>query len=362
MNKIEFLTESIRTDEILLENYILRDKETKSLEVEVPIDEKLIVGREYKNFKEACIKNGLISEDSETPKGNTKKKLEKELATLFEWEKRGQKLIVTKVHKKQLQKQDKRRDKAIYVNPIKIILVHSLKNCEGEIYISVNKFIKLLGIFNKKYYDLKVNSDYQEIAIETGIDIHTLKGFKMGSKREAQRIIERALKSMKSQRFLNYMKGRIIVTDDYHCRFATYEEMKVIKRIEEEELKKLNCLNMASLKYKNLENKFYNITKKRFEEEGLDYINYTFYGYSIILYDTTITEQIELLEKEANVVELKRLFKKRLEEFALRRYEREIKKEFDSVGFGEPILEFNPVALSSYILDFQKAIDTFIDI
>lgn len=362
IDAIELVKESIRTNEILLENCILREKETKSLEVEVSEYERLIVGREYKNFKEACVKNGLISENSATPKGNTKKKLEKELATLFEYEKKGQKLIVTKVHKKQLQKKDKRRDKTIYVNPIKVILFYSLKNFKGELYLSVNKFIELLEIFNKKYCDLQIDSDYQEVALETGIDVYTLKGFKIGSKREAQRIIERALKSMKSQRILDYMQGRIIVTNDNNYRFAMPEERRVIQRIEEEELRKLNCFNMASLKYKNLENKFYYRIKQRFQEEGLNYINYTFYGYSIVSHDKTITEQIELLEKESNVVELKGLFKKRLEEFAVGSHAREVKKEFDSVGFGEPILEFNPIASSSYIPNFQKAIDTFIDI
>lgn len=366
IDAIELVKESIRTNKLLLENCILKEKETKKVEVsEDSASEEysvLTVGREYKNFKEACVKNGLIPEDSATPKGNTKKKLEKELGTLFEYQKKGQKLIVTKVHQKQLQKHDKRRDKAIYVNPIKGILFYSLKNLKGELYFSVNKFIELLEIFNKKYCDLQIDSDYQEVASETGIDVHTLKGFKIGSKREAQRIIERALKSMKSQRILDYMQGRIIVTNDNNYRFAMPEERRVIQRIEEEELRKLNCFNMASLKYKNLENKFYYRIKQRFQEEGLEYINYTFYGYSIVSHDKTITEQIELLEKEANVVELKGLLKKRLEEFAIGNHSREVKKEFDSVGFGEPILEFNPIASSSYIPNFQKAIDTFIDI
>ena len=69
---------------------------------------------------------------------------------------------------------------------------------------------------------------------------------------------------------------------------------------------------------------------------------------------------LDAIEKEANVVELKGLFKKRLEEFAVGSHAREVKKELDSVGFGEPILEFNPIASSSYIPNFQKAIDTFI--
>lgn len=365
---LEIVKKSIDDTSSLIKEKEARELESRALPAsiaEAPApegDSGLMVGREYKNFKEACVKNGLIPKDSATPKGNTKKKLEKEIATLFEYEKKGQKLIVTKVHQQQLQKQDKRRDKAIYVNPIKGILFYSLKNFKGELYFSVNKFIELLEIFNKNYCDLQIDSDYQELSLETGIDIYTLKGFKVGSKREAQRIIERALRSMKSQRILDYMQGRIIVTNDNNYRFATPEERRVIQRIEEEELKKLNCFNMASLKFKNLESKFYYRIRERFDNEGLEYINYTFYGYSIVSHDKTITEQIELLEKEANVVELKGLVKNRLLEFAEGNHKREVKKEYDSVGFGEPVLEFNPMASSSYIPNFQKAIDTFIDI
>lgn len=359
IDAIELVKESIRTNKILLENCILKEGATKALEVveDSALDEDsgLTVGRVFKNYKELSKFMGWKSTG-----GDYKKSRLKELDSLCKWHNEGYKFVIDEVYNQQLLKKDKRRDRAIYVNPIKGILFYSLKDFKGELYFSVNKFIELLEIFNKKYCDLQIDSDYQEVALETGIDVYTLKGFKTGSKREAQRIIERALKSMKSQRILDYMQGRIIVTNDNNYRFATPEERRVIQRIEEEELKKLNCFNMASLKYKNLENKFYYRIKQRFQEEGLDYINYTFYGYSIVSHDKTITEQIELLEKEANVVELKGLFKKRLEEFAIGNHSREVKKELDSVGFGEAILEFNPIASSSYIPNFQKAIDTFI--
>ena len=89
---------------------------------------------------------------------------------------------------------------------------------------------------------------------------------------------------------------------------------------------------MASLKFKNLESKFYYRIRERFDNEGLEYINYTFYGYSIVSHDKTITEQIKLLEKQASVVELKGLVKNRLLEFAEGNHKREVKKEYDAVG------------------------------
>ena len=326
----------------------------------INIEEILSVGKVYKNFKQACIKNGLIALDAPTPKGNTKKRLEKELGTLFRYHREGQKIIVDEVYRKQLRKQDKRRDKGVYVNSIRTVLFYYLRNFKGELYFSINKFIRVLEIFNKYYYRLENEEDYVEVSLSTGIDIHTLKGFKVGSRREAQRIIERALRSMKSQRIIDYLEGRIVVTNDNEYRFATPEERRKIQRIEEEELKKLGCFNMVSLKFKNLEKRFYYALRERFNKEGLEYVNYTFYGYSIVSHDKTISEQIELLEKEDSVVQLKGLFKNRLEIFAEGNHRREIKKEYDSIVFGEPIIEFNPIASSDYIHNFKKAIEVFI--
>lgn len=317
----------------------------------------LKAGMVFKNYKVLCDFMGWKAYKNGS---NSYKSQFKELDTLCKWHKEGHKIIMDEVYQCKLIKEDKRRDKAIYVDPIKTILFYSLRNFKGELYFSVNQFIKILEIFNQYYYGLENKEDYEEVSLETGIDIHTLKGFKVGSRREAQRIIERALRSMKSQRIIDYVEGRIIVTNDNEYRLATPEERRKIQRIEEDELKKLGCYNMASLKFKNLEKTFYFKTKQRFNKEGLEYIDYTFYGYSIVSHDKTISEQIELIEKESNVNELKDLFKGRLLEFAEGNNKREIKKEYDKLTFGEPILEINPIATNDYIPDFQKAIETFI--
>lgn len=345
---------------------LIKERESRKLEVRqlpAPVskalaleeDSGLTVGRVFKNYKTLCEFMGW-----KFTGGDYKKARLKELDSLCQWHNEGYKFVIDEVHQQQLLKKDKRREKAIYVNPIKGILFYALKDFKGELYFSINQFTKLLEMFNNQYYELQGSTDYEEVSLETGIDVYTLKGFKIGSKREAQRIIERALKSMKSQRILDYMQGRIIVTNDNNYRFATPEERRIIQRIEEEELKKINCYNMVSLKLKNLESKFYHRIRERFDNEGLQYINYTFYGYSITSHDKTISEQIKKLEKETNVIELKGLVKSRLLGFAEGNHKREVKKEYDSIGFGEPMLENNTMASSGYIPSFKKAIETFI--
>lgn len=341
-------------------NLLIKQREARALQAtvaEAPADAEqgLRVGQVFKNYKELCSFMGWKSTG-----GDYKKARLRELETLCKYHNEGYKFIIDEVHQQRLLKEDKRREKAIYVNPIKGILFYALKDFKGELYFSINQFTKLLEMFNNQYYELQGSTDYEEASLEMGIDINTLKGFKIGSKREAQRIIDRALRSMKGQRIIDYVQGRVVVTNDNNYRLATPEERKIIQRIEEEELKKLNCYNMASLKFKNLESKFYHRIRETFDNEGLEYINYTFYGYSITSHDKTISEQLQKLEKEANVIELKGLVKNRLLEFAEGNHKREVKKEYDSIGFGEPMLENNTMASSGYIPNFKKAIETFI--
>lgn len=357
---LQIVMKSIDDTKVLIKQREARELKTRVIpaavaEAQVPEEDGLTVGRVFKNYKELCSFMGW-----KTIGGDYKKSRLKELETLCKYHNEGYKFIIDEVHQQQLSKKDKRREKAIYINPIKCILFYALKDFKGELYFSINQFTKLLEMFNNQYYELQGSTDYEEASLEMGIDINTLKGFKIGSKREAQRIIDRALKSMKGQRIIDYVQGRVVVTNDNNYRLATPEERKTIQRIEEEELKKINCYNMASLKFKNLESKFYHRIRERFDNEGLEYINYTFYGYSITSHDKTISEQLQKLEKEANVIELKGLFKNRLLEFAEGNHKREVKKEFDSIGFGEPMLENNTMASSGYIPNFKKAIETFI--
>ncbi len=312
-------------------------------------------GITFKNYNELC-------EFMNWKKigGDYKKARIKELSTICKWHKEGYKFVIEEVYKEQLKKIDKRKDKAIYVDLVKVILFYALKNFKGELYFSVNEFTSLLEMFNKEYYEIKAAEEYEECSFKKEIDLNTLKNFKVGSKREAQRIIDRALRAMQNERIIDFCQGRIIVTKDNNYRLATVEERRKIIRIELEELKKLGCLNMYTLKFKNLENKFYYRLRERFDDEGLEYINYTFFGYSIVSHDKTIAEEIKKIEKEDNVIELKKLFRKRLLQFAESSNKREVEKEYKKIEFGEPILEFNTIASSAYIPNFKKAIETFI--
>ncbi len=102
-------------------------------------------GITFKNYNELC-------EFMNWKKigGDYKKARIKELSTICKWHKEGYKFVIEEVYKEQLKKIDKRKDKAIYVDLVKVILFYALKNFKGELYFSVNEFTSLLEMFNKE--------------------------------------------------------------------------------------------------------------------------------------------------------------------------------------------------------------------
>lgn len=120
----------------------------------------LIAGMVFNNYKDLCKFMGW-----KVQTGTAKKSQLKELDTLCTWHKEGNKILIDEVYEKKLIKIDKRKEKAIYVDPIKTILFYSLKNFKGELYFSVNQFIKILEMFNQYYYDLENDESCEEVSL-----------------------------------------------------------------------------------------------------------------------------------------------------------------------------------------------------
>ncbi|MDB2153818.1 hypothetical protein [Clostridium butyricum] len=284
----------------------------------------------------------------------------KQLDSLCKWHKEKRIFVIDEVYSKPLVKQDNRRNKAIYVKPIKDVLLFNLYNRNIKEFVSITTIIKRIEVFNEDFYnnyngelDVELEKDYV-------VSNYTLRNFKIGAFREVQRIVERALDSLKKQNIISYEPGRIIVTDEGVYRFAYCEELEIIEMLESEQLKLLKCKNMASMKLRGLEKKFYKEVKKRFVDMGLDYIDYMFYGYKILSYDREEAQLIDANEVENSIYELKILFKKRLNQFAKSTYEREVKREYANIILGEPLLERNFKAHSNYLLDFKCLLEFFI--
>ncbi len=314
--------------------------------------------RIFNNYKELCeyMEWKVYKSDS-----NSYKAQMKELDTLCKWHKEKRMFIIDEVYSKPLAKQDNRRKKSVYIDLIKEIFLFKLNENKLNDFVSVRTIIKEFGIFEKAFYDLYTREAYTEVACNLEVSNFIVRGFKLGAFREVQRIVERAIASLQRQNIISYEQGIIIVTNQGLCRFADINEMKTIKILELDQLKSMKCKNMASMKFRGLENQFYKGLKKKFLHMGLDYIDYTFYGYRILTYDHEEVQLVKANDIEVSVNKLKELFKIRLMQFAQSTHGREVKKEFESVAFGEPLLENNSNASGIYLVDFKKLIEYFIN-
>ncbi|MCQ2015419.1 hypothetical protein [Clostridium butyricum] len=175
----------------------------------------LQTGMKFNNYKILCehmswkiYKNG----------SNLYKAQMKQLDSLCKWHKEKRVFVIDEIYSKPLLKQDNRRNRAIYVNPIKDVILFNLYNINIQEFVSIKTIIKRAGVFNEKFYNTCNTHPDVELSENFIVSNYTLRGFKVGIFREVQRIVERALESLKRQNILSYKLGRIIVTDECECR------------------------------------------------------------------------------------------------------------------------------------------------
>lgn len=110
---------------------------------------KLVIGMVIKNYKELC---NLFGEDTKT--GKAKQLQLKNWKRYFDWEKDGQKFIITDIYDTPLPKEDLRRkgNNSIYKNYIELILLQYLAKQEGySKTFTKRNWLELLGMINSKY-------------------------------------------------------------------------------------------------------------------------------------------------------------------------------------------------------------------
>lgn len=109
----------------------------------------LSVGMVVKNYKQLC---EILKKETKT--GNARKAQLKEFGRYFDWEKAGQKFIITDIYDTPLEKEDKRKfgNNSIYVRYIEVILLKYLSQQTGYTRtLTKRKWWELLGIVNSKY-------------------------------------------------------------------------------------------------------------------------------------------------------------------------------------------------------------------
>lgn len=224
-------------------------------------------GDVYKNYKELC--NQL--NESEL-KANSKNAQLKEWKRHFDWDKSGQKYIITEIYHEPLEKEDKRinNGQSIYSEHIELLLLDYLSKQEGKVAeLTIKKIFVLLGMVNSNYMD-------DEYKIEDGlINEFQINNFYQRSYKKLNRVLFDALRSLKNKRLINYNEDKIIkITEPNkkgilidNIRIASQDEKNIIMKVEREILQEMGYETIVQIHLKFKHKDFYHKVRNRLYEQ-----------------------------------------------------------------------------------------------
>lgn len=192
----------------------------------------LEIGMVVKNYKELC---ALLKQEV---KGGKSKILQLEdFKRYFDYEKSGQKFIITDIFDVPLSKEDKRKlgNKSIYVKCIEVILLQYLSKQEGFTKTFTKRnWWELLGFVNHKYNRISAkeleNLDYTVTPFE-------IKHFYQRCNKKLEQVLFSALNSLRERKLLIYDVQTVIVKSDSDAKKEKYsiasdDEKKKILQVE----------------------------------------------------------------------------------------------------------------------------------
>lgn len=170
---------------------------------------KLEIGMTVKNYKMLCELLG-----QEVKSGKSKKYQLEDFARYFEWEKSGQKFIISDIYDTPLTKEDKRKlgNNSIYVQCIEVILLQYLSKQEGYTRTFTKRnWWEMLGMASHKYGRTPENKlknlDYRITSWE-------VRHFYQRCNKKLEQILFSALNSLKNRKLITYEIQTVIVTKD----------------------------------------------------------------------------------------------------------------------------------------------------
>lgn len=247
------------------------DTETEIVEASNSLDvSKLKIGMVVKNYKVLC---GMLEQPIKT--GDSRKAQLKDFKCYFDWEKSGQKFIITDVYDTPLAKEDKRKmgNNSIYVQYIEIILLQYLSNQKGYTRTFTKRnWWELLGVINNKYGKVSQNELKN---LDYTVTEYEIKHFYQRCNKKLEEVLFSALNSLKSRRLIEYEMQTVIVKHDERGKEIYFEagdeEKKAILEVERHVLRYV-------MGYDKMIQIFLKFKQKEFYEKVNDLL-YKYYGW-----------------------------------------------------------------------------------
>lgn len=238
------------------ENTNLADLDTSGLEI----------GLVVRNYKELCV---LLKQEV---KGGKSKQLQlDDFKRYFDFEKAGQKFIITDIYDEPLTKEDKRKlgNNSIYVKCIELILLQYLSKQDGYTRTFTKRnWWELLGMVNKKYHKI---APKQLQRIDYKITPFQINHFYLRSNKKLEQILFSTLNNLKNRKLIIWELQTVIVTIDDRGReryfLALDEHKKQILQVERYILKSvMNFEKMFQVFCNNKQNEYYRLVNEKLNE------------------------------------------------------------------------------------------------
>lgn len=261
------------------------------------IQKTLHPGDTIKNYKTLC---ALLSQEIKA--GDSKKSQHKEWQRYFDYEKVGQKYIITEIYNQPLPKEDKRSlgNTSKYIQHIELILLNYLSKQQGyTTTLTLKKLFLLMGMINPNY----IQENKEELKKQNDIITnYQINHFYQRTYQKLRKILFDTLRNLKNRCLIDYEELTMIniiepdINEILHnnIRPATDEEKKNILAIKKIVLNEMNLdsITLVYLKFKHKE--FYNRVNELLKENYN--INYIYTDIKIIFVKDHIIQALQQAE------------------------------------------------------------------
>lgn len=231
----------------------------------------LTTGMVVKNYKILC---GLLGQ--EVKDGKSKKLQLEDWKRYFDWEKSGQKFIITDIYDTPLTKEDKRKlgNNSIYVKYIEVILLQYLSKQQGFAKTFTKRnWWEMLGIVNDKYGK---RTEKELTCLDYKVTPWEVKHFYQRCNKKLEEILFSALNSLKSRKLITYEIQTMIVKWNPQKRCDEYFEATDNQKKQILEVERYVLCNV--MKYEKMIQVFLRFQQQEYYQQVNDLL-YEYYGW-----------------------------------------------------------------------------------
>ena len=273
-------------------------------------------GQVFKNYKELC-----AALEIEPKRGNSKNSQIKDMKTLFNYHKEGQKIIIDEIYDEQKEKEDARKG-SDYEEMRDLILRLLLTSKESNRAVfSTPALLEGMGAVNGNYKDGRMNqkelSDYLEINAECVKDFYTTthSTLKSAITTNLNNLAKESLiiwghtvmvckntPKIRLNELGEYQlddRGRVISEARLEYRVATVDEKEIILKTEKKVLNRMGYKNVNTVINHGKAKEFYDIVDAILKDKCN--INYYYKAYEIIFSRENIEKEVEKINRKQQI-------------------------------------------------------------